>query len=311
MYFNLSGAGKYFYTALMAGGLLALAANSPSFANDENNCIGSDNDSALAACDRAIRRNPHNWRSLLSRGEIYLFRADYKRAIDDFTIAIKLAPKEFFPVHRRGLSYLRMGDYDRAIADYDRAIKLFPLTGFTFSQRVLAYAEKGQFDLAVRDFSEAIRIAPSEPFPWYRRGRLHFSTADYQAAASDFANSIKNMRELRLRPSPQTVAALYLARTRIGDQNARQELALNTATLDPYEWGTSIARMFLEEAKPDQVLGKAPKDEICSARFYIAHWHLLQNERERAIELLRLVDKGCTLGTYGHDASAELRRMGL
>jgi tetratricopeptide (TPR) repeat protein len=58
------------------------------------------------------------------RGNGYLNRSDYDRAIADYTQAIALAPGDFSAHAGRGLAYHFKGDKDRAAADFQVILKL-------------------------------------------------------------------------------------------------------------------------------------------------------------------------------------------
>jgi regulator of sirC expression with transglutaminase-like and TPR domain len=57
-----------------------------------------------------------------SRGIVYQDLNDHQRAVEDFTMAIRLGPD--FPVDyfHRGESYLRLGKHELALQDFDYAL---------------------------------------------------------------------------------------------------------------------------------------------------------------------------------------------
>ena len=60
--------------------------------------------------------------------------------------------------NNRGNAYVAKGEYDRAVQDYDQSIKLNPTYSRAFNNRGVAYQKKGEYDLAIKDFDEAIRL---------------------------------------------------------------------------------------------------------------------------------------------------------
>ena len=77
----------------------------------------------------------------------------------------------------RGNEYLRRGEYKRAIQSYDEALRLDPayrdafnargnatavliLTEVAFSNRALAFETTGQYDRALQDYDEVMRLDP-------------------------------------------------------------------------------------------------------------------------------------------------------
>ena len=59
----------------------------------------------------------------------------------------------------RGNGYVLKGDYDRAIADYSEAIKLDPNLTAAYNGRAGAYSDQGDVDRAVADYAEGRRLA--------------------------------------------------------------------------------------------------------------------------------------------------------
>jgi tetratricopeptide (TPR) repeat protein len=61
-----------------------------------------------------------------SRGMVYQDLLDHARAVEDFTMAIKLGPD--FPIDHfhRGESYLRLAQYELALQDFDYAMEFGP-----------------------------------------------------------------------------------------------------------------------------------------------------------------------------------------
>ena len=99
----------------------------------------------------AIRHDPNDADAYGRRGDVYLYKGDYDRAIADYTQALRLDPNHvgafislaiahqhngificFGPVdisnmlNRRGNAYSDNGDYDRAITTYEEALQFYP-----------------------------------------------------------------------------------------------------------------------------------------------------------------------------------------
>ena len=58
------------------------------------------------------------------RGEAYAHRADYKKAISDYSKVIELSPSNALAWTVRGTAYDNSGEYDLALADLNQGIKL-------------------------------------------------------------------------------------------------------------------------------------------------------------------------------------------
>src|ERR1700728_1895285 len=125
--------------SVVAGPILA----SPVVAADTDVCAQASGDEAIAACTRAIGSGRVQGRALAS---LYFNRGiEYAAKGDD----------------NRGNAYHAKGDDDRAIADYTVAIRLDPKNAYTYNNRGSAYKGKGDLDRAIADYSETIRLNPS------------------------------------------------------------------------------------------------------------------------------------------------------
>jgi hypothetical protein len=79
---------------------------------------------------------------------------EYKKAIEDYTEAIRLDPLYALGYHNRGVAYYQLGEYQEAIKDYDEAIRLDPLYASAYLNRYFAYYELGQHEKAAQDYKK-------------------------------------------------------------------------------------------------------------------------------------------------------------
>ncbi len=82
------------------------------------------------------------------------------KAINDFTLAIKMKPDDADAYDNRGISYIVKKEYDRALADFDRAIRIKPRSDASFYNRGVAYQLKGDYSQAIADYNRALAINP-------------------------------------------------------------------------------------------------------------------------------------------------------
>lgn len=94
------------------------------------------------------------------RGNGYVRKQDYDRAIGDYNDAIRLDANYSKAFNDRGVAYQKKVEFDRAIADFDQAIRLNPNYAIAFANRAQVYQTKGEFDRAVRDYGEVVRLQP-------------------------------------------------------------------------------------------------------------------------------------------------------
>jgi len=233
---------------------------SPSLCTACNNLAGCWLDEnrvepAIAFLNMGLRHSPSSLALHLSRARAFQLKADYKRAIADYTTAIgldsecaeaynnrgnaliqigaweaaisdctkaiQLAPKLFEAYDNRGLAYSKQGRYDQAIRDYDRAIALSCDSHEVFLHRANARAAVGEYPLAIEDYSRAITLAPDEHEAFLNRGNAHFETGRPDLAIRDYSTAIE------FRP---TLFEAYYNRGNVCVEQGRYDVAIRDYT---------------------------------------------------------------------------------
>ncbi len=126
-----------------------------------------------------------------NRGIAYQTKNEHDKAIEDFSEAIRLDPKDPDAYHRRGIAYHVRKEYSKAIKDYSEAIRLNPKDAVTCYNRGIAYYNENDYDRAIEDFSEAIRINPTLALAWRDRGNAYLSKKEYDKAIKDYSEAIQ------------------------------------------------------------------------------------------------------------------------
>ena len=81
---------------------------------------------------------------------------DYE-AIEDFSMAIQLDPKEISAFVNRYMIYLKLNKYPEAIQDCNEVINLNPLIGKTYAHRADAKFQLGDVRGALMDYKRALQ----------------------------------------------------------------------------------------------------------------------------------------------------------
>jgi tetratricopeptide (TPR) repeat protein len=90
-----------------------------------------------------------------------LVKGNADEAVADFTVAIRLDPKNASALNNRGLAYRKKGDLDAAIKDYTGAIELNPIYALAYNNRGYVFEAKGDKQAAAADFRRALALDPS------------------------------------------------------------------------------------------------------------------------------------------------------
>jgi len=131
--------------------------------------LKGDYDRAIADFENVRRSNPEmmslvNAQFLVlynNRGLEAFSKKDYKKALDDITLAIQADPKNPTPYINRCTIYLYgWKQADEAIKDCSEAIRLATKSSMAFNHRGYAYELKNRLDEAAADYQTAVQMDP-------------------------------------------------------------------------------------------------------------------------------------------------------
>jgi lipoprotein NlpI len=283
---------------------------------DAQLCAGivGNPDVAIQHCTKAIESGRYSGEELhqlhLSRGVEWAAKGNHDRAITDYDAAIRLNPKSAEAFHNRGSAWASKGDPDRAITDYDAAIRLDPKESSTYAGRAVERTIKGDYARAVADFDTAIKLDPQAANAFFGRGRVRYYRGEFPGAVTDLEQAHK------LDPSAYIALWTYLAARR-GGSKGDEALKPYAAAASESVWPAPVLALYLGRAQPEAVIAAAEKapparqgEQRCEAVFFIAQWHLVRSERERALPLLKDAQAKCPKNFMEYEgALAELRRL--
>ncbi len=149
---------------------------------------------------------------------------NYEAAIPLFSRAIdtgKLSRENLVITYdNRGNAFVGKRLYYRAIADYTEALKLAPEYANAYNGRGNAYADKGLDDQAIADYSRAIELRPKHMNAYYNRGVAYHKIGRYRRAVADYTAA------WGLRPHPDHLRGRCLAYEKLGRlEEARRDCA--------------------------------------------------------------------------------------
>jgi tetratricopeptide (TPR) repeat protein len=106
-----------------------------------------------------IRIDPSLSAAYAYRGHAHLRRHQWKCAIADLTRAIELSvdfPSNKSAIHcHRGYVFCQTGEFDKAMEDFTEAIRLNPRNAEAFYNRAISYQEIGETSKSEKDFAQA------------------------------------------------------------------------------------------------------------------------------------------------------------
>src|SRR5688572_2246473 len=171
------------WTAAFALALLLLAASAAAQTAKKGNYLGNIElcnrmdrtalDARIGGCTVLIDAGYGTTAALAiafnNRGNAYIAKGDFDRAIQDFDKSIRLDRTYTKPLNNRGVAYMKRGEHDLAIEAFDEAIRLNPDYGNAFANRAAAYLKKHDYARAAQDYDEAIRLNPQLAPVWHGR----------------------------------------------------------------------------------------------------------------------------------------------
>lgn len=210
-----------------------------------------DNQSAFAASNQAIQRNPNDATAYFNRAVARYNQGDKQAAFEDLNQATRLNPRYSQAWYSRGwvlgelkrneeaiTSYDRAiqannewgnssladaylnraiarsdrGDSRRAIADFDQVIRLNPKNAVAYALRGLNHQRRGKNQAAIADFNQAIRLDPNNALAYAVRGLTYHLQGDYQGALAAYEKAVAQDAKLLV-----TVNNIGLIKYELGD----------------------------------------------------------------------------------------------
>lgn len=152
---------------------------------------------------------------------------DPKKGITDYTKAIDLCLKKIECYHLssfyagRGGAFDALEIYDRAIEDYSNAIEMAPKDADILSKRSTSYMHMSQFDLALSDLNKAISIDSNEASYYHNRSVVYFVKAKTRQSKEDLIKAFDDMtKAIELNPdSAESYAIRAMFYDEMGNDN--------------------------------------------------------------------------------------------
>ncbi|MFP4437175.1 MAG: tetratricopeptide repeat protein [Chloroflexaceae bacterium] len=172
---------------------------------------------ALAWYDRVVQRNPEQAEGYLHRGMACFYQQEYDRALADVERAIQLQPEHGDAYRIRGLICYVQSEDAQALADYALALHLQPNDALACNNQGCVYHLQGDYQQALERYNQALQLSPSLGVVYCNRGQVHAALGDTAQALADYEQAI----QMSVEPSEA-----YLGRGSIYYQQGGYEQAL-------------------------------------------------------------------------------------
>jgi len=114
--------------------------------------------------------------------------------------------------NHRGMAHFSLGDYRRALHDFTQAIRFDRNSDRGYANRGLCYREKKQFEKALSDYNAALACESNRANNYLGRAQTYYCMFRYEEALDDCRSS------LVLRPNDDTALELIATIRRSMDQ---------------------------------------------------------------------------------------------
>jgi tetratricopeptide (TPR) repeat protein len=116
-------------------------------------------------------------------------KRDLGSAIINWTLAIKINPKDPNSYYSRAIAKNELRTWKSALRDYDKAIDLAPKFVDAIVNRAALKDENGDYDGAIVDYNKAIELEPTQPMAYFNRGNARLNMGDKNLACIDWKKS--------------------------------------------------------------------------------------------------------------------------
>ena len=147
-------------------------------------------DRAVADFNEAIKIDPQYALAYGNRGYAFQMKRDFPRAIDDYTMQIKIAPDVLAYINR-GNVWRSMQNLDRAMSDYGEVVRLAPGDARGWRNRALIKLMKDDFKGGIAEYNKALGIDPKDAISWNNRGIAKRESGDRAGAIADFKKALE------------------------------------------------------------------------------------------------------------------------
>lgn len=157
-------------------------------------CSGcSSEDRVVEKLNSLISRDPDDPSLYFRRGKRFETiaeetgsKAEFQRALEDYTRAVELAPNNADYRFNQGNACLSLKNYPRAIKNYEEAISLNPEVADYHNNLGMACAKNMQFTQAVKHFGSAIFLEPDNADFYIGRALAYWEQGEQAKGRQDY-----------------------------------------------------------------------------------------------------------------------------
>lgn len=201
------------------------------------NVSENEYDRALQDFTISIKMNPDNAKVYINRANIYGLKQQFNLALNDYSKAIELDKTDYQTFFNRGITYSLMKQYKNAATDYSTTLEMKPDFIDAKRNRAYVYADDGNFEQAITELNQLIEREPQNADYYFYRGYSYYKTGQLKLALTDNSEAIK------YKP---TYSAAYFNRSVINKALNNFKDAKNDA-IQAQQLGYSVDKNYINE----------------------------------------------------------------
>jgi tetratricopeptide (TPR) repeat protein len=133
-----------------------------------------------------VSKSPNKARPHLNRGNAYLDRGLYQKALEDYNRALEIDPGYAEAHYNSGLIYALRKDYALAKKEFIRAIEYKPDYISAYINLGNVCNDVGEYPAAIENYDKALAIDPLDANAYCNRGLAYFRIGDKATALADY-----------------------------------------------------------------------------------------------------------------------------
>lgn len=157
----------------------------------EKHSIAHRRDLAIDCYTQAITLAPRDSELYIARGHSHLLNGMPQLALNDLNTALQFKPDSAEAFAGLGEVYLQLNDLRQAFSNLNRSISLNPNHANTHAHRGRVYRLQKEYEKALTDFTKAVELDSDCGIAWFYRGKIHQSKRQYQQAINDYQEAVR------------------------------------------------------------------------------------------------------------------------
>ncbi|MFH1415050.1 MAG: tetratricopeptide repeat protein [Elusimicrobiota bacterium] len=123
-------------------------------------------------------------------GNLYLERAEYEKASEEFKKALDIDPRDAIIRNNLGLLYSKTGRPEDAMNEYTKAAMYDPHFAEPYYNMGNLYSVRKSYEMSLKSYEKAVMINPRYADAYYNLGNLLKDQKDYGRAAQEYRRTV-------------------------------------------------------------------------------------------------------------------------